>query len=173
MSLGYGQQYGKVELINGEFIEGKNLFISDKSVSIDIHRNFSKNYSKSDVDNVWRGNPSLWELRKATMIGISIGSFIGIVDGTSLGSEDPGAFGMIPFCGVIGFFIDYAKTKNKYQNVTDNWQLIWTRKNFNKQKSNNSSFYKYSEIERLWDLKEKGIITEQEFLKKKKELLGE
>ena len=40
------------KFINGEFIEGKNLFISDKSVSIDIHRNIRKNYSKSNDPNV-------------------------------------------------------------------------------------------------------------------------
>ena len=88
------------------------------------------------------------------------------------GSRDPGAYGMIPFCGIIGFIIDISK--NKYQNVTDNWQLIWSNRELNNQIRNNaSSNDKYNEIERLWNLKEKGIITEEEFLKKKKELLGE
>ena len=168
MWLGYGQKYGKIELINGEFIEGKNLTITNESILIYIDKSDGESYLKSEVVNVWKGRPSPWESRKATIIGISIGSFIGIVDG----SRDPGAYGMIPFCGIIGYIIDMSK--RKYQNVTDNWQLIWSNRELNNQiRSNASSNNKYNEIERLWNLKEKGIITEEEFLKKKKELLGE
>ena len=65
---------------------------------------------------------------------------------------------------IIGFIIDSIKNNLGYNNLASDWQLIWTQRN--------PSIDGYDKLEQLWNLKEKGIITEEEFQAKKKELLG-
>ena len=160
-------KYGRIELQDGTFIEGRKLYITQDDVSIHISKRSNRIINKSDVKTVWKGMPSIWEIRKGSIIGTSIGLTIGIVDGTSLGSEDSGAFGMIPLLGLLGYVFDLSSNSNKYRDITDNWQIVWNSAGT----INNSKVDKYSELEKLFNLKEKGIITNEEYEKKKSKIL--
>ena len=170
-SFGQQYEYGRIELKNGGYIEGKNLLIYDDIVYININKNMIVKNKILDIKTIWKGRPSNWEIRRGLIIGSSIGLIIGIVDGTSLGSNDTNAFGMIPFLGIIGYLNDLRKNLNKYSGITSNWQTIYNTNNINKINIDGSNRNKYDELEELFELKEKGIITDEEYEIEKAKIL--
>ena len=157
-------KYGRIELQDGTFIEGRKLYITQDEVSIHISKRSNRIINKSDVKTVWKGMPSIWEIRKGSIIGTSIGLTIGIVGTFETGDN---AFGMIPVLGLLGYVFDLSRNPNKYRDITDNWQIVWNSTGT----INKSKVDKYSELEKLFDLKEKGIITNEEYEKKKSKIL--
>ena len=119
-------KYGRIEFKDGRFIEGKNLYIEENHMVINIGYNPSPtHYNKTDIVAVYRGMPSLWEIRKWSILLGSLGLSLAIaseVDNTVIAYKDALAFPIIGFA--IGFIIDKIVIDDS-KNITGNWIIMW------------------------------------------------
>jgi hypothetical protein len=175
--------YGRIELKNGEYIEGKKLFLSNEYnvdvVKININKYKVIEYNLLDIQTLWKGMPSFYELQKGLIIGSSVGLLVGVINSLSVDrnsryysqSDAAGAFGMIPLLGIIGYVIDLNKNSKKYSGITTNWEIIYNSKIVEETKIDNPNTDKYDKLERLFTLKEQGIITDDEYEIEKTKIL--
>jgi len=170
-------KYGKIELQDGTFIEGKNLNITDDKIIIRISSRKIKTFEKSEINSVWKGMPTTWELYKLAILGTVAGAVIGNSQSTvqrgTRTYENPAAWWFVPLGSFVGLIGDKIKLKNKIRGITKHWQLVWknTEKKSPVKGSNSIATDKYEELETLYELKEKGIITNKEYEKKKAQIL--
>ena len=161
--------YGKIELKNGQFIEGKKLFIYDSTVRLTIGQWKVVEHDISDIRTIWQGIPSVWEIRKGLLIGSSAGLLLAISSSNGLNIESLQA---VPILGAVGYSLDYIKSLDKYSGITSNWQAVYNYRMIKNNNIDNSSASKYGELEKLFELKEKGIITNEEYEIEKTKILN-
>jgi hypothetical protein len=175
--------YGKIELKNGEYIEGKKLLLNNEHnvdvVKININKYKVVEYNLSDIKTIWKGIPSYWELQKGLIIGSSVGLLGAIINSLSVDRNDryynpgdvAGPFALIPIFGGIGYLMGKTSVDSKYQNVINNWEIIYNTNNIKEINIKESKPNKYEELEKLFELKEKGIITDEEYEVEKTKIL--
>ena len=118
-------KYGRIEFKDGRFIEGRNLYIEENNIIITTGLNSSITYyKKTDIVAVYRGMPSVWEIRKRSIILGSLGLSLAIVneiDKSRITSGDPLTYPFIGFA--IGLWFDIILSD--FENVTRNWIIMW------------------------------------------------
>ena len=135
---------GKIQLQDGSFFEGKNLIITEDKIAIDISKDITKSFNKSEIKNAWKGNPTLSEKemfiikRHPTTILLGIGglmysTLVVLIDiNPHLSSNEDNYNYLHWFIGIpisisIGYYLDYNVFKEiKYENLTQHWELVYS-----------------------------------------------
>ena len=170
--------FGKIEFKDGRIIDCRNIEIYKNSLTFEsyekslffkelgYHRIKKNSISKNEVKFVWGGFPPIKSIFSYTL-WLSI--FGMLLDGSSFNDDYPLKTTVIS--GVIGLSIDGIQVFLGKKFTIYNPKLVWKNKSLVEPTIESINNDYIDELRRLNQLKVDGIITEEEFELKKKQLL--
>ena len=175
----YDHKWARIELVDGSFIDCQKLSINDSKINYYIKNvnwlgkeRAHKELQLDAVHKIWYGSPSFFSTYP---IGTTM-ALLTIIPAFTFSEQSNGKSTAAPLVvGLVGILYgdSFRNSYSKYEHKRiKNWQLVWTNKAQINKTKNFDSIKEYDELEKLYELKEKGIITNEEFEKKKKEILG-
>jgi len=169
--------FGKIEFKDGTIIECRNIEIYKNSLTFEsygkslffkelgYHRLNKNSISKDEVKIVWGGFPRIHNIFLYT---ICLSMFGLMAERVGSGFNDDK---LTIISGVIGISIDGIQVFLGKKFTINNWKLVWKNKSLVEPTIESTNNDYIEELRRLNQLKVDGIITDEEFELKKKQLL--